>query len=105
MKLNAVRQATHTFDIANRLTRITDEVSGIYNFTYDNADRRLSMTRPNTVKETLTYDGMSRLTSLKEAKGTTVLRDDRYSYNPANQISQIVDPSVTRLSDMTMLTV
>ena len=96
MKLNTVRQTTYTLDLANRLTKITDEVNGAYNFTYDNADRILSMTRPNTVKETLAYDGISRLTQLKQAKGTTVLSQNDYVYNPANQISQIAELAQTR---------
>jgi len=40
---------------------------------------------------------MSRLTRLKDAKGTTTLFDRNYSYDPANQISQIAEISQTRI--------
>ena len=40
---------------------------------------------------------MSRLTRLKDAKGVGVLFDRQYSYNAANQISQITEPTLTRI--------
>jgi YD repeat-containing protein len=40
---------------------------------------------------------MSRLTRLKDLGTSGTLFDRQYSYNTANQISQIVEPSVSRL--------
>lgn len=45
---------------------------------------------------TYEYDGMSRLTRLKDASSTSTLFDRQLSYNTANQISQIAEPSLTR---------
>ncbi len=42
-----------------------------------------------------TYDGMNRLTRLKDAKSATVIADNNYTYNNSNQIIQNTDQSGT----------
>ena len=64
---------------------------------HDNANRLSSRTYPNGVNTTYEYDGMSRLTRLKDVSSTATLFDRQYSYNAANQISQIVEPSLSRV--------
>ena len=64
---------------------------------HDNANRLSSRTYPNGVNTTYEYDGMSRLTRLKDVSSTATLFDRQYSYNSANQISQIVEPSLSRV--------
>lgn len=54
-------------------------------YVHDNANRLTSRIYPNGITTTYEYDGMSRLTRLKD--GT--LFDRQYSYNAADQISQI----------------
>ena len=44
---------------------------------------------------TYTYDGLDRLTRLKDAKGTTVIADNQYAYNNAGDITQNIDQSGT----------
>ena len=51
---------------------------------------------PNGVTSTYTYDGMGRLKRLKHENGSSTLYDDQYTYNPANQISEIAGLSQTR---------
>ena len=98
LKLDGVNFSTYAYDIADRLTKITNSADAkAVSFTYDNANRMTKETLPNGIATTFTYDGMSRLTRLKDAKGTATLFDRQLSYNPANQISQIVEPTVTRL--------
>lgn len=43
------------------------------------------------------YDDMSRLKRLKDVNTTATLFDRQYQYNTANQISQITEPSLTRI--------
>ena len=48
---------------------------------YDNADRRTSLTLPNTNSVTYAYNAASELTSLTYKKGVTVLGDLTYTYD------------------------
>ncbi|MBA3356055.1 MAG: hypothetical protein H0U18_08985, partial [Pyrinomonadaceae bacterium] len=41
---------------------------------------------PNRVAVTYTYDGLDRLTRLKDSKGNTVVADNNYQYNTAGDI-------------------
>jgi len=98
LKLDGANHATYAYDIADRLTGITNSSdSTTIGFGYDNGDRLTSRTYPNSVTTTYEYDGMSRLTRLKDVNTSTTLFDRQYSYNTASQISQIVEPSLTRL--------
>jgi YD repeat-containing protein len=47
------------------------------------------------VAATYTYDGLDRLTRLKDAKGNSVIADNQYSYNTASDITQNIDQSGT----------
>jgi RHS repeat-associated protein len=99
------------YDVADRLTKITNSADAkAVNYLYDNADRMTKETLPNGIATTYNYNGMSRLTKLKDAKGTTTLFDRNYVYNTANQINQIAEPmqirnfaydNVDRLTGMT----
>jgi RHS repeat-associated protein len=83
--------------VANRLTKITNSADAkAVSYTYDNANRMTKETLPNTTATTFNYDGMNRLKQLKDVKGTTTLFDRNYTYNTANQISQIAETAQTR---------
>jgi RHS repeat-associated protein len=43
------------------------------------------------------YDGMDRLTRLKDAKGASVIADNNYTYNDAGNITQNIDQSGTHV--------
>ena len=45
---------------------------------------------------TYEYDGLDRLTRLRDAKGAVVIADNVYAYNAGNQIAQIAGTSGTR---------
>ena len=97
LKLSGVNFSTYVYDVANRLTKITNSADAkAVNYLYDNANRMTKETLPNGIATTFAYDGMSRLTQLKDAKGATTLFDRQFSYNPANQISQIAELTQTR---------
>jgi len=56
-----------------------------YSYVYDAASKLTSRTLPNSVVTTYTYDGLDRLTRLKDAKSNTVIADNNYTYNTAGR--------------------
>jgi RHS repeat-associated protein len=98
LKLDGTNFATYAYDVANRLTKITNSADAkAVSYTYDNANRMTKETLPNTTATTFNYDGMSRLKEIKDVKGAaTTLFDRNYAYNTANQISQIAETAQTR---------
>jgi YD repeat-containing protein len=51
--------------------------------------RRLTTrTLPNLVVTAYSYDGLDRLTRLKDAKGASVIADNNYTYNDTGNITQ-----------------
>ncbi|MGH9949384.1 MAG: RHS repeat domain-containing protein [Pyrinomonadaceae bacterium] len=56
----------------------------------------ISKALPNGVNRTYEYDGMSRLTRLKDVNSSATLFDRQYGYNPANQIGQITGLAETK---------
>ncbi len=97
LKLDGSVQTTYNYDNANRLTTLTDEASQNFTFGYDNANRLMSKVMPNGITSTFDYDGMSRLARLKHQSTSATLTDNQYSYNSANQISQIAELSQTKV--------
>jgi RHS repeat-associated protein len=97
LELDNTAHTAYAYDDANRLTTLTDEASNDFTFAYDNANKLISKTLPNGIVTTYEYDGMSRLKRLKDVYSATSLFDRQYSYNSANQISQITDLSNTRV--------
>jgi hypothetical protein len=60
-------------------------------------NRMTKETLPNTIASNYVYDGMNRLKQLKDVKGTTTLFDRNYTYNTANQISQIAETAQSQI--------
>lgn len=97
LKFDGANYANYNFDDANRLTGVVNSAdSTTISFGYDNADRLSSRTYPNGVSTTYEYAGMSKLKRLKDVSSTATLFDRQYGYNNASQISQIIEPSLTR---------
>jgi RHS repeat-associated protein len=97
LKLDGANYASYIYDDANRLTSITNAADNAsINFGYDNANKLTSRNYPNSVTTIYEYDGMSRLTRLKDL-GAQVNFDRQYSYNSASQINQITEPANARL--------
>src|SRR5574341_1487361 len=65
--------------------------------TYDAAGQLLSRAPPNSVVTSYTYDGLSRVTQIKDTKNKSVIANNQYSYNGANQIVQNTDQSGTHV--------
>jgi RHS repeat-associated protein len=96
LKLNSSTHTSYAYDNADRLTTLTDETSANWTFAYDNANRRTSQAAPNGITSTYEYDGMSRLKRLKHILSGSSLYDFQYTYNSANQISQIASLAGTK---------
>jgi RHS repeat-associated protein len=81
---------TYGYDNLNRLTSLTNSLTGQFGFGYDALSRRTSLTRPNNVNTSYSYDSLSRLLSvLHQAGGATI---DGASYtldNAGNRTSKI----------------
>jgi RHS repeat-associated protein len=74
----------YTYDNDNRLTQITQGTSTA-SFAYDIASRRTSMTLPNGVATTYSYDTASELTGLTYKLGSTTLGALTYGYDARGQ--------------------
>lgn len=75
----------YAYDNLDRLVSITQNGKA-YGYQYDKLGRRTSLTRPNGVMTTYTYDAASRLTALSHKKGAQVLEGYSYSYDANGNI-------------------
>ena len=79
----------YAYDTLNRLSSLTDSLTGQFTFGYDALSRRTSLDRPNGVNTAYTYDSLSRLLSVLHQAGTVTLDGDSYSYdNAGNRVSK-----------------
>lgn len=76
-------QVTYTYDNANRLMTIAQSTSTV-TIAYDDADRRTSVTYPNTNKVEYAYNAASELATVTYKQGTTT-----YTWNARNQLTSI----------------
>lgn len=96
MKLNGVSHTGYSYDAANRFSTITNmPESATTTYTHNVADKLESKALPNGVLTTYGYDGMSRLTQLRDEK-KAIINDRQYTYNTANQIASITELNRTR---------
>ncbi len=95
MQLGSTKVATYTYDAVNRLIKIAESGNKNTSYAFDPAGNLLTRTLSNGVVASYSYDGMDRLTRLKDAKGSTVIADNNYTYNSAGQIVQNVDQGGT----------
>jgi len=70
----------YSYDNDNRLSQITQGSSTV-GFTYDNGSRRATLTLPNGVVMTYSYDQASELSGITYKVGTTTLGDLSYMYD------------------------
>lgn len=83
---NGVFTVNYSYDSRDRLTRVTDTLTGTQlDMAYDDAGRMTSLTRPNGVNGAYTYDAAGRLTRIQE--GAVV--DLQFTFDAARQITSV----------------
>ena len=75
---------SYTYDNANRLTQITRGTPTV-SFAYDNANRRSSLTLPNGIVMSYSYDDSSELTAITYTHSGSTLGDLSYTYDLAGR--------------------
>jgi RHS repeat-associated protein len=82
-----VHDSAYAYDHASRRTSLTD-ATGTTSYTYDNADRLLTVTAPVTGTVTYTYDALGRRASLKYPGQTNPVT---YAYTTRGQLDTVTD--------------
>jgi len=85
---HAYAPVSSTYDDANRMTQITQGTSTV-GFTYDNINRRSTMTLANGVNLAYTYDNDSRLTEITYKFNSNTLGNLTYAYDQLGRRSQV----------------
>ncbi|MEO1056698.1 MAG: RHS repeat-associated core domain-containing protein, partial [Actinomycetota bacterium] len=81
---------TFVLDDQQRVVSATD-AAGASNFDYDNAGNLTTITYPNGIVETRSYDARNRISGIRAASSTVTATDLTYTRDLAGQITQIVD--------------
>ena len=105
MSLDDVQQVDYLFDRANRLQKITDSTDSTFiDYNYDAADQLTRKILPNGISTIYQYDGMSRLTRLRDFKtnpDTTEINlyNRGYDYDQASNSNKIVPKILNEIID------
>ncbi len=84
MNVSNQSQVSYSYDNANRLTGIAQGTSTV-SFAYDNANRRTTLTLPNGITMSSSYDSGSQLTGINYTLGQNTLGNLAYSYDLAGR--------------------
>jgi RHS repeat-associated protein len=80
---------TYNYDTLNRLSSLTNSLTGQFGFSYDALSRRTQLTRPNGINTNYGYDSVSHLLSVLHQSGSTTLDGASYGYDaPGNRTSK-----------------
>ncbi len=74
---------SYVYDTLNRLSGLTNSLTGQFGFGYDALSRRTQLTRPNGVNTNYNYDSVSHLLSVLHQAGSTTLDGAGYTYDYA----------------------
>ena len=72
---------SYDYDTLNRLSSLTNSLTGQFGFGYDALSRRTQLTRPNGVNTNYNYDSVSHLLSVLHQAGSTTLDGAGYGYD------------------------
>lgn len=81
----------YTYDSAGNLLQTKDALNQITSYTYDNLNRQISTTFPDTTYQNRTYDQVGNLVTLRTQNNTMIY----YSYDQINRLTQITYPDAT----------
>jgi RHS repeat-associated protein len=89
---------TYNYDTLNRLSSLTNSLTGQFGFGYDALSRRTQLTRPNGINTNYSYDSLSRLLSVLHQAGSTTIDGASYVYDAAgnrtsktNQLNNVTE--------------
>lgn len=88
MRTNAQQPITYGYDANSQLSQVAQGPLSA-TVTHDAFGRRTQLQRSNGVTTTYTYDPASRLLGLTHAKGSTVLEQLTYGFDPADNKTQV----------------
>lgn len=71
----------YVYDTLNRVSMLTNSLTGQFGFTYDALSRRTALNRPNGVNTSYNYDNLSRLLSVLHHSGATTVDGAGYTYD------------------------
>jgi RHS repeat-associated protein len=83
------------FDDANRLTSVTDAAGGDFIYGYNTRGLLATISRPNGVDDTRTYDAAGQLTALSSRLDGTVVGEAGYTYDLAGRRTSLTTPAGT----------
>src|SRR5712664_234391 len=72
---------SYNYDTLNRLSTLTNSLTGQFGFGYDALGRRTQLSRPNGVNTNYGYDSVSHLLSVLHQAGSTTLDGASYGYD------------------------
>lgn len=84
MSVTGQSTVTYTFDAADRLTGLTNGLLAV-GLTYDDTDRRATLTLPNGIVAEYGYDDGGQLITMTYRLGSTTIGDLTYSYDLSGQ--------------------
>lgn len=90
---------SYAYDADNLLTQLTDPTNKQTSYNDDNS--RTSVTFPNGVTESMSYDRAERLTRIRATKGTAVLTDFEYSFAKGTGESDLRQQLIDRVRNTT----
>jgi RHS repeat-associated protein len=71
----------YSYDSLDRLSNLTNSLTGSFGFGYDALSRRTQLNRPNGINTSYSYDSLSRLLSVLHQSGSTTLDGASYTYD------------------------
>jgi RHS repeat-associated protein len=77
----------YVYDTLNRLSTLTNSLTGQFGFGYDALSRRTQLTRPNGVNTSYSYNSVSQLLSVLHQAGGATLDGAGYAYDSAGSRS------------------
>ncbi len=81
----------YSFDERYRLDAVRDPAGDLFDLGYDAADRLTSLTRPNGVTDTLTWNSGNELLDRTSRLGSTVLASSAYTYDGGDRRATLTD--------------
>jgi len=84
-------RVSYVYNDANLLTEVLSDQTSVVRYQYDAANRVSEVNRANGVLSTYEYDSAGRVVHLVHSNAQGLLADYQYTYDPAGNVSQVVE--------------